>query len=165
MIILITGSGLTAFGQETVPENEDSPESVIKDLYQLVSIEKGKIHDWDLVRELFHENANIVLRTSMTASTVFDLDGFIGDFVKFVTDYNIIETGFTEKIVKMKPFIFGDIASVLVVYEASVPGSGRQPQQGLDSIQLIRQDVGWKIISIINEIPIPERPFPDELRD
>ena len=141
----------------------DSPEEVIRDLYKLVSVEKGKTHDWDLVRDLFHKDANVVLRTGMTASTVFDLEGFIGDFVKFVTDYKIIDTGFTESIVRIRPVIFGNIASCLVLYEASVPGSGRPPQQGLDIIQLIKQEDGWKIISIINEIPTPSRPLPTEI--
>jgi len=164
ILILFFATGSIVNAQDS-KEPEQDAESVVTDLYRLVSVEKGSRHNWDLVRELFHEDATVVLRTSMTASTVFDLEGFIADFERFVNDYNVIETGFIESIVKMKPVIFGDIATIMVVYEASIPGSGRPPQKGLDSMHLIKVDGRWKIISIVNEIPTPARPLPEELKD
>lgn len=65
----------------------------------------------------------------------------------------------------MKPTVFGDIAHVWVLYEAVIPGSGRPPQQGVDSFELIRRDGRWWIATITNEIPTPERPIPSELRE
>jgi len=64
----------------------------------------------------------------------------------------------------MKPMVFGDIATVLVLYEASIPGRNSPPQQGVDSFSLIKKDGGWRIVSIINEIPTPNRPIPEELQ-
>jgi hypothetical protein len=46
-----------------------------------------------------------------------------------------------------------------------IPGSERGPQQGVDSFQLIRKnDRGW-IASVVNEIPMAERPVPAELKE
>lgn len=151
-----------AFGQ-AMEKDSLNPEQVITELYDLVSIQKGSTGDWDRVRELFIDEAVIVLRTSWEGTTVFSLEGFIDDFVNFIENYNIKETGFTEKIISMKSWTFGDMAHILVLYEASIPGSERPPQQGIDSFLLIRKEGKWKITAITNEIPTPARPVPEEL--
>jgi hypothetical protein len=38
-------------------------------------------------------------------------------------------------------------------------------QTGLDSMHLIKVEGEWQIISIINEIPTPDRPLPEFLRN
>ena len=106
----------------------------------------------------------VFLRTSRTASTVFTLEGFVADFVAFNTLPAVVQNGFTETIVRLRPTEFRDIAHVLVLYEASIPGSPRPPQQGVDSFQLIRKDGRWWIVSVANDIVTPETPVPTELR-
>jgi hypothetical protein len=60
---------------------------------------------------------------------------------------------------------FGDMAHVLVLYEASIPGSERPPRQGVDSFQLIKTADRWWIVSITNEIPTIDSPIPAALRE
>jgi hypothetical protein len=139
------------------------PEEVIRELYRLVTIEKGTTGDWDSVRALFIEEAVVVLRTSRKATSVFTLEGFVNDFVSFIENYKIIETGFNETILNMKSWIYGDMAHVLVLYEAEIPNSDFPPNKGVDSILLIRKDGLWKIAAITNEVPTPDRPIPKEL--
>jgi hypothetical protein len=139
------------------------PEGVIRELYRLVTIEKGSTGEWDSVRALFIDEAVIVLRTSRTATSVFTLDGFVDDFIRFIDSYNIVETGFTETILAMKPWVYGDMAHVLVLYEAKIPGSERPPSKGIDSFLLIRKEGEWKVAAITNEVPTPENPLPSEL--
>jgi hypothetical protein len=119
--------------------------------------------DWDHVRSMFLDEAVIVLRTSREGTTVFSVEDFVEDFVKFIDRANARQTGFAERIVRMKPTVFGDMAHVLVLYEASIPGSPRPPQQGVDSFSLIRKDGRWWIVAITNEVPAPGRPLPAEL--
>jgi hypothetical protein len=140
-------------------------EGVVTQLYELVTFEAGTTPDWDKVRSLFIDEAVIVLRTSRTATTVFSVDGFVNDFVTFIERAKVKETGFTEKILRTKPTIFGDMAHMWVLYEASVPGSSRPPQQGVDSFSLIKQDGRWWIAAITNEIPTPNRPVPPPLEE
>jgi len=145
------------------PTAYGTPEAVVTELYDLVTFDAGTTPDWDRVRNLFLPEAVIVLRTSRTASTVFTLEGFVADFVRFIERGNVVQSGFTEKIVRMKPWAFRDMAHALVLYEASIPGSGRPAQLGIDSFSLIRRDGRWWIIAIANDIPDSANPVPGEL--
>ena len=141
------------------------PEAVVDSLYRLVTFGPDNPPRWDLVRSLFAEEAVIVLRTSRDASTLFTVDGFIAEFQDFAKNEKVVASGFQERILKMKGTVYGDISHFFVLYEASVPGSEREPQQGVDSFQLIKTDSTWKILSITNEIVGPSNPLPEELFD
>ncbi len=138
---------------------------VVTELYRLVTFDAGTTPDWDRVRALFLDEAVIVLRTSREATTVFSVDGFVDDFVAFAGREDVQASGFVERIVRRKSTVFGDIAHVLVLYEAEISGTERPPQQGVDSFELIRRDGRWSIAAVLNEIPTPERPVPPELRE
>jgi len=139
-------------------------EGLVTALYESVTFEAGSTPDWDHVRSMFIDEAVIVLRTSRQDTTVFSVEGFVGDFVTFIERADAGRTGFSERIIRTRPMVFGDIAHVLVLYEASIPGSLRPPQQGVDSFSLIRKHGRWWIAAVTNEIPTPDRPVPLELR-
>ena len=134
-------------------------------LYDEVTFAAGSAPDWDRVRSMFLDRATIVLRTGREETTVFSVDGFVQDFVGFIERANVVETGFRETILRSESLVFGDIAHLLVLYEAQIPGSGRPPLQGVDSFQLVRRDGRWWIVSVTNELPTPERPLPRALAD
>lgn len=151
-----------AVGQEDAAAA--TPEGLVRALYERVSSEPGTIPDWERVRSAFLPQAIVVLRTSRDSTTVFTLDGFVQDFVNFVERANVKTTGFRERVLQTQAMVFGDIAHVLVLYDAHITGSSRPPQQGVDSFQLIRREGRWWIVSIANEIPTAERPIPSQLR-
>jgi hypothetical protein len=138
---------------------------VVHELYDMVTFPAGTTPDWDDFRALLLQEAVVVLRSSRDATSVFTLEGFVEDWLRFIQGSNIEETGFSETIKKTHSTEFGDIAHVWVLYEAEIPGWGRPPQTGVDSFQLVRRDGSWKIASITNEIPTPDRPVPAVLRD
>jgi hypothetical protein len=146
------------------PQGERTPEEAAAQIYELVSFEPGERPDWETVRSRFIPEAVIVLRTSREATTVFSLEGFVADFVSFIENTRAGEMGFTEKVLSMESLVFGDLAHVLVLYEAQITGSTRPPTQGVDSFSLIKRDGRWLIVSITNEIPTPDRPVPEVLR-
>ena len=82
----------TAFSQT----NFNSPERVVDELYKLVTFKTGDKPDWEKVKDLFLDEAIIVLRTSQTENSIFDLDGFINDFKRFIKESNVSKTGFSE---------------------------------------------------------------------
>ncbi len=147
------------------PKNQHSAEDVVDKLYDLVTFKKGTTPNWEKVKSLFIEEAVIVLRTSWEEASILSVDDFVDDFIKFIENSNVIETGFSETILKKESMILGDIATFLVLYEALIPGSGRPPQKGVDSFSLIKKNGEWKIISILNEIPSEMNPIPVSLMD
>jgi len=151
--------------QTPAGETLQTPDGLVRETYDIVTFEAGTTPDWDNVRSMFIDDAVIVLRTSKDSTTVFSVDGFVDDFVAFIERADAERTGFTENIIRMESTEFGDMAHVLVLYEASIPGSERPPQQGVDSFQLIKKADRWWIVSITNEIPTEHRPIPAILRE
>ena len=138
-----------------------TPEGLIEEIYGLVTFPAGTTPDWDAVRNLFIPEALVVLRTSREGSTVFSVDGFVQDFVTFIDQAKVEQTGFTERILDMQTFEWGDIAHVLVLFDSDIPNDGREARAGVDSFQLIKRDGRWWIASITNERPSADRPLPE----
>ena len=157
----------SAAGGEAIDPAEAfaTPEALIAALYDEVTFPAGGSPDWDRVRSMFLEQATVVLRTSRAETTIFTVDGFVQDFIDFIEEANIAETGFQESVLRVEPLVFGDMAHLLVLYEAHIPGAGRPPSRGVDSFQLIRKQGRWWIVSVTNEVPTPDRQLPPVLSD
>lgn len=114
----------------------------VAQLYGVFCSVGGQLPDWDKARSYFLKEAVVVLRTTRTTLTTFNLEGFIQDFVNFYVRpfkfgaVSIVpkESGFTEKVVRMKTWEFGDMAHVLVLYEASITGAPMRPEPGIDKL-------------------------------
>lgn len=150
LLLFLASLPLSAAAQD----GDDSAEAVVRGLYGLVTFGPDATPDWDAVRELFLPEAVVILRTGRDATTVFDVDGFIADFVGFAASPAVVESGFEERIVALHATEYGTLAHVWVLYEAHIPGSNRPPQQGVDSFQLARRDGAWRIVSIVNELVV-----------
>lgn len=162
ILVVVILTGALAGAQHTA--EPQAPEELVRSLYSLVSIGPGgPPPDWGKVRALFYKDAVIVLRDTPKTTSVFSVQGFIDDFIRFNRRARVQERGFTEKVLRLKSMVFQDIAHVLVLYEAGMPGSTRPPQQGIDSFQLMRKDGRWWIISVANEVPAPGSSLPKEL--
>jgi hypothetical protein len=168
VIFLISFLYLNLSAQTQNPSKENAfktAEGVVTELYKLVTFEAGSTPDWERVKSTFIDEAVIVLRTSWENTNIFSVEGFVDDFINFIERANAEKTGFMEKIIRMKPMVFGDTAHILVLYEAHIPGSPRPPQQGVDSFLLIKKSGRWWIVAVTNELPTPERSLPPELRN
>lgn len=149
----------------THAQSLDSAEGVVRALYEAVTFPAGEEPDWAFVRSLFLPGAVIVLRTAPDANTVFDVDGFVADFQRFITESSVRETGFEESIARTHTTEYGDIAQTLVLYHAVIPGRGRPPQPGVDSFSLVRREGRWWIAAVTNELPMVAGPPPPAIRE
>jgi ubiquinone/menaquinone biosynthesis C-methylase UbiE len=144
----------------------------VSSIYGMVSFTGGTVPDWEKLRACFLEQAVVVLRTSPTATTTFSRDEFVNDFVEFYERGFAIdgkpvvpkETGFSERVVRMKSWEYGDMAHVLVLFEAQITRSGAPAQQGVDSWLLARRDGQWRVAAVTNEVASPIRPVPADLQ-
>ncbi len=137
-------------------------EAVVAELYDLVTFEPGTSPDWDRARSLFLPEAVVVLRTSRDATNQLTVEGWVADFEHFIVQQNVVETGFVEAIVKTVPWVFKDVAHILVLYEAGFPNDERR-QYGIDAFSLVKKEGRWWIAGILNEIPDRNNPIPAEL--
>jgi hypothetical protein len=129
----------------------DSPDKVIHELYRLVSWEAGALPEWDQLKNLFLEEALIILR-SREGFHMIDRKGFIDLWLEDINKYHLDKTGFKEEIVELYCEQVGNIACCMAVYMASIPGRKLPPQAGFDSYQLIKKDNRWWITAIVNEV-------------
>ncbi|RPJ78027.1 MAG: hypothetical protein EHM13_15185, partial [Acidobacteria bacterium] len=139
-------------------------EEVVRSLYRRVSFQAGKNVDWNQVKELFIPEAVIVLRTSRSAMTVFDREGFVRDFVRFITEAKLEDRAFEETILAIKTEETGDVARATVHYSSRIPSESRPPQEGIDVFGLMKKDGAWRIVSIVNEVVQPGVTVPVEVR-
>jgi len=183
---LLAAIGLSALAAGAAPGDATSPGAAhrlapqewpadagdfIRQIYADVSRPDGGTPDWDRVRGYFLDRALVVLRTARTATTVFDVDGYLKDFSDFYAAARTAGTltltpaanGFTERVVRLKAWEHWDMAHVLVLYEAHIPGSPRPPQQGIDSWLLSRRDGRWWVVACTNDLVTPDHPIPPEL--
>ena len=167
IVIFCLASTILLAGDQAPSEGKplEDAEGVVTELYELVTFEVGALPDWQKVRSLFIDEAIVVLRTSRDKTTVFSLEGFVDDFKHFIENSPAKQQGFTERVIRTKSMTYGDIAHVLVLYEASITGSPRPPTLGVDSFQLTRRDGNWRVVSITNEVVTPNRPVPTELKE
>jgi hypothetical protein len=149
-------------GQESTA---NTAEGLVNAIYRLVSAEAGRRPDWDVVGSLFIENAVVVLRVTRDSTAIFSVKGFIDDFINFYEKSPARQNGFTEKVVRMKPIVFGNIAHILVLYQAHIPGTQRPPDLGVDSWELVKRSGRWWIVAVTNDVVTKDRPVPNELRE
>ena len=136
-----------AVGWQSLAAQEQPPEpgsgtalAVVHELYDIVTFPAGTVPDWDQLRALFLPESVVVLRSTPDSTSVFSLEGFVQDWLRFIEGSNVKETGFVERIVRTQATEFGDVAHIWVLYEAEIPGWDRPPQPAVDSFQLVRRD-------------------------
>ncbi len=156
----------SAIAQDNPTEQNDptaEAEQFVKDLYTSVSFEPGKLPDWVIVKDMFIEDAIIILFSGREGYKFLSRDDFVKDFVDFITCYKIENVGFTERVHDIKTRVFGNMAYSIVLYDGVIPGR-MQPQLGVDSFQLMKIDGKWKFVSITNEAVRPGVTIPEGLK-
>jgi hypothetical protein len=165
-VVLLAGFRFDLSAQSSIkPTGFQNPDSLVTALYRAVTFVPGTTPDWGYVRSMFYTDAVIVLRVTRDSTAIMSVDGFVQDFVDFIARAKADRSGFQERVLKMKPLVFGNVADVLVLYEARLPGSPRGPQKGVDSFHLARKEGRWRIVSIVNDVVTPDRIVPKELEE
>lgn len=151
-----------AASAQTMPDSsEEEAVIMITQIYKQVSSDGSAAVNWEKIKSFFLEDAIIILRTSRDGSTQFTVEEFIQDFKDFYASPAVGESGFKEDVLRINAQVYGQAASIAVVYEASILNSDRPPQKGIDFWLLTRKDKTWKVVSVANDIIPPGEAIPD----
>lgn len=150
----------------TVPLDVTSIDAMIKALYEAISFRVGESPDWNRLRSLFVPAARLI-HAKAEGAVIMDVPGFIANYQQNLQKSHLAKKGFFEIEIARQVEHFDNIAQVFSTYESRHTIEDSVPiARGINSIQLIRENQRWWIISIlwVNERPeqlIPPQYLPD----
>lgn len=139
-------------------DDELAVQSAISAVYAVISGPVGQGRDWDAMRALFTEDARLT-PIGPNGHRAHDIDGYIERSEDF-----LVGQGFHEVETGRRIEIYGNLAQVWSAYEGRA-GSHDGPiiVTGINSFQLVKQDDGWKVFSILWQAADDDLPVPADL--
>jgi hypothetical protein len=123
-----------------------SIDTVIAELYEMVSFEPGTRPDWSRLNEIFTPGARLV-RVNDEGVFEFDADSFRLNFESLI-DSGVLPS-FWEGEIWRETHLFGEVAHILSAYETRRTRSGAPLNRGVNSIQLFERHGRWWISAMI----------------
>lgn len=148
------------------PSDVDSPESVVRALYETVNRRPGERFGWDRLRTLFLPNAMMIPSRGQTGGDFRMLT--VQQFTDWVDDHTVIggagDQGFQEEQIASRMERYGDIAQVFSSYQKRYWGASQILGRGINAIQLVHSDGRWWIVSIVWDEESDAGPLPERYR-
>ena len=142
------------------PEDVESPDAIIKAMYETISGPAGD-RNWYRERSLYLEGARLIpigKRVHKEGGLqVMSIDEWIAD----ARDY-LAENDFYETEIMRKMFRFGDIVAAFSTYEARNDPDGAPIARGINSIQLLRKEDRWWIVTVMWDNESKDNPVTEE---
>jgi len=136
-------------------------DATIKQLYSVISGPAGKKRDWEAFRSLFAAEARmrvVIKRGETSALATLTPDDYVTR-----SGSRIEETGFFEREISRKTLTYGGLVHVWSTYEARLKEDDAKPfDRGINSIQLVKVDTAWKIVSLAWTSESTAGPIPRE---
>ena len=150
------------------PEDFATPLAVVDALYETVQRSPGEGFDWARMRSLFLPEAVLIPNTEQSGGEfrVETPGSFIECAERFTTVGGPDDQGFAEEQVHAIVDQYGDVAQVFSTYEKRFYTSSEILGRGINSVQLVRHDGRWWIVSIAWDEesgagPIPTQYLPE----
>lgn len=163
--------------EESKKENEEAIEfkidstavltldSTIKNLYAVISGEKGEKRNWEQFKFLFKPGAKLIPSGKDKAGNYRVRYMTPNDYIKSSGKW-LVENGFFEKEIHREINTFGNITQVFSTYESFHSESDDEPfMRGINSIQLLNDGKRWWVVNIYwaqetEDHPIPKKYLP-----
>ncbi len=142
------------------PADVASVDSILKALYDGISFSAGAEPDWNRLRSLFYPGGWLV-HAKADKTDVLDVEAFISG------GRNVIKSGkpvsFYEREIFRKLDSFDRIAQVFSTYESRFAPTDLEPfSRGINSIQLLKENGRWWVLTIFWADESSEGPVPEE---
>jgi hypothetical protein len=147
---------------EATPRSEDvsSPDAIIKAMYDNISGPAGK-RNWYRERSLFLEGARLIpigKRVHKEGELqIMSIDEWIEDAKDFLEENDFYESEIMRQISR-----FGNIIQAFSTYEARNSEGGAPIARGINSIQLLKKDGRWWIVTVMWDNESKDNPIPEE---
>lgn len=137
----------TAEAEVTWPSADDEAiDTLMSDLYRVISFEEDGEPDWARMAELFSPHARIT-RVTPEGIDYYDLAGF-QDMARELVEVGVY-LSFHEYELRRHVTVFGGVAHVLSAYATKQSKQASEPfARGLNSLQLVRELDGWRVLSL-----------------
>lgn len=162
-------SETTSTPVEADPKDVADIDSIVKSVYAVISGPAGQ-RDWNRFRSLFYPGATMGAVVNGPQGKKY-MKFSPEEYIK-MNDPHFLQYGFHEKEIGRKVNTFGNIAQVFTTYEYTLETPQPTKQRGINSIELIRENNRWHILSLTwdeesGENPITEAhlfPAPQETK-
>jgi len=135
-------------------------DSTIKNLYAVISGEKGVKRNWKQFKFLFKPDAKLIPSGKDKAENYRVRYMSPNDYIKSSGKW-LVENGFFEKEIHRKIDTFGNITQVFSTYESFHSESDDTPfMRGINSIQLLNDGKRWWVINIYWAQETKDHPIP-----
>lgn len=139
-----------------------SIDSIIHNLYDVISGDPGVARDWNLFRYLFAEEARLI-PSGPNPNGKQNIRVITPDEYIEMSGPWLLENGFHEVEMFRTTDCFGPICQAFSSYESFHQKSDSTPfMRGINSIQLFNDGTRWWIVSIFWAQESPDTPIPDE---
>ena len=138
-------------------------DGIVRALYQSVSFAAGSQPNYDRLRGLFHPEGRLgpPKGEKDQRASVIDLSEFITRSKELVVIGGLERCGFSETEIARRTLSFGNVVHVFSTYESRYAPNDQTPiQKGINSIQLLRDQHRWWIVSILWDIERTGQPIP-----
>lgn len=122
-------------------------DAAVAKLYSVISGPAGQKRDWDAFRAMFAPDAR--MRVSVRRQEKDLLATLTPDDYVTRSGPVIEKSGFFEKELARKTIAYGGLVHVWSTYESRIKPDDAKPfDRGINSIQLVKVEGNWKIVSI-----------------
>jgi len=163
LLLLLITMGL-AFTITAKAQQHATVDGILADLYGSITFDENHAPNFDLFQSLFIDGARLI---SVKDTTTYELS--IQDYINSMTKSR--ESGkiksFKEHELHRETEQYGNIMHVFSTYKSNIEAAGRPDSaRGINSIQMLRQNGEWKIVSLIwyeenKAHPLPEKYLPE----
>jgi hypothetical protein len=157
-----TGAALLAalsFVSAANAADRSTPEGTVAALWRAMSHEAGVAADTATLRAIFHADG-VVFGSRLREGRPSLKRSAIGDFLAAFEPVG--DAGFHECEIARSIEAYDRFATVYSVVESRTDAAARAPDfTGVNSLQLYREDDGWKIVSLYYHVETPGQPIPE----
>ena len=164
IIIVSILSSLAGQAQESEKylDKVQTLDSILENLYGVISGEKGQERNWELFHYLFKPDAKL-MPSGKSKEGVYGVRYMTpADYVESSGNW-LVENGFFEKEIHRAVNTFGNITQVFSTYESFHSEVDEKPfMRGINSIQLLNDGTRWWVVNIYWTQESEENPIPKE---